>query len=467
MRYAIERRKEVFALEQTRQVKIAYLGGGSRGWAWKLMSDLANEPAIMGSVYLYDIDREAAKANEMIGNRIPKDCPGANPINYIAADTMEQALTGADFVVISILPGTFDEMESDVHTPEQYGIYQSVGDSTGPGGIIRALRTLPMMEEFARNIKQYCPNAWVINYTNPMSLSVGMMYRTFPEIKAFGCCHEVFGTQQFLAGVVSQDTGVQDIPRQEIKVNVMGINHFTWLTKVNYKGIDLFPIYFEYCKKHHGIGTSTYQPENPFTCGERVKMDLFLRYGSIAAAGDRHLAEFCPGDWYLKDPETVSNWRFCLTGVAYRKKELKKRLEESRKLVSGEQKFRLQPSGEEGVVQMKAILGLGDLVTNVNLPNRGQIQNLPLGAIVETNALFTADSVTPVLAGKMPAGPLGLTMPVVSNQELVLGAAQSRSLEPAFEAFCKDPLVRLPLEESRRLFDQMVANTKQYLGDYQ
>ena len=139
-------------------VKIAYIGGGSRGWAWGLMSDLAECKDMNGEVYLYDIDQEAAKANEMIGNMY-NDCEGAcSKWTYKATETIGDALTGADFVVISILPGTFDEMESDVHTPEKYGIYQSVGDTSGPGGIVRAMRTIPMFEEIARNIEKYSLN---------------------------------------------------------------------------------------------------------------------------------------------------------------------------------------------------------------------------------------------------------------------------------------------------------------------
>lgn len=125
-------------------IRLAYIGGGSRGWAWKFMTDLAMEPAMGGQVLLYDIDRDAAQANAVIGNRIDQ-MPGVQGRwKYRTADLLEEALTGADFVVISILPGTFDEMEVDVHLPERLGVWQSVGDTTGPGGIIRALRTLPM-----------------------------------------------------------------------------------------------------------------------------------------------------------------------------------------------------------------------------------------------------------------------------------------------------------------------------------
>ena len=221
-------------------IKIAYIGGGSRGWAWGFMSDLAVCEDMCGTVYLYDIDLEAAKKNEKIGNGI-KDVEGCkSQWKYKAVETEKEALEGADFVVISILPGTFDEMESDVHTPEKYNIYQSVGDTAGPGGILRALRTIPMFEEIAENIKKYCPDAWVINYTNPMTMCVKTLYKVFPEIKAFGCCHEVFGTQKLLVNALEDIKGIKDVKREDIKVNVVGVNHFTWLTKAQYKDIDIF-----------------------------------------------------------------------------------------------------------------------------------------------------------------------------------------------------------------------------------
>ena len=168
-------------------LQIAYIGGGSRGWAWGLMTDLAMEEKLSGTVRLYDIDEQAAKNNEIIGSRM-NDLPGAvGKWDYVTAPTLGEALDGADFVVISILPGTFDEMQSDVHLPERLGIWQSVGDTAGPGGMIRALRTIPMFVEIAQAIRDHAPNAWVINYTNPMSLCVKTLYHVFPEIKAFGC----------------------------------------------------------------------------------------------------------------------------------------------------------------------------------------------------------------------------------------------------------------------------------------
>ena len=457
-------------------LKIAYIGGGSRGWAWGLMSDLASCADISGSVALYDIDFEAAKNNEIIGNRYNKVEGAKSKWRYKAVKTIGAALTGADFVIISILPGTFDEMASDVHAPEKYGIYQPVGDTTGPGGIVRALRTIPMFEEIGLAIKKYSPNAWVINYTNPMTLCVRTLYRVFPEIKAFGCCHEVFGTQGVLAGVVRDAFGLEEMPdRSEIKVNPIAVNHFTWLTSAKYHGVDIIPLYAEMCERCKDSGYIGHRPANWMDEAllgsgfnmEKVKIDLFNRYGYIAAAGDRHLAEFCEGSWYLDSPEqVVDQWRFKLTTVDWRRNILKNRLEKSRALLSGEKPITINKTGEEGAHQIRAILGLCDLVTNVNLPNRGQIPNLPLDAVVETNAVFRTDEVTPVMAGNIPAAIYPLVTRIVGEQELVNEAAAKRDLDLAFTAFANDQLVRLPLAEARKLFDEMIDNTKAYLGEY-
>lgn len=454
-------------------VKIAYIGGGSRGWAWGLMSDLAGNEDMSGSVWLYDIDFHAAQQNEIIGMKM-NDAEGArSKWNYKAVRTIGEALEGADFVIISILPGTFDEMESDVHAPEKYGIYQSVGDTSGPGGILRAMRTVPMYEEIAEAIKTYCPKAWVINYTNPMTLCVKTLYRVFPEIKAFGCCHEVFGTQKFLAKLVEEYIGDKDVKREDIKVNPVSVNHFTWLTKAVYKNQDLFPIYAQACEKYADAYTDGDTPvdqnwmNNSFCSAEKVKMDLFRRFGWIAAAGDRHLAEFCEGKWYLENPQRVQEMHFGLTSVQWRKNDLKERLARSERLVSGEEKLEIKKTGEEGIHQMRALLGLQELVTNVNIPNRGQIPNLPIGAVVETNAVFCADTVTPVLAGEIPKEIYSLVSRICGEQEALSEAIADRDVKRILNIFINDPLVTCSMADAEKLFYEMCENTKEYLSMYQ
>ena len=447
-------------------INIAYIGGGSRGWAWTFMTDLSLEKQLSGTIRLYDIDKEAAKANEIIGNSITRRDDAVGKWDYVVADTVEEALTGADFVVISILPGTFDEMEVDVHMPERLGIYQSVGDTAGPGGMIRALRTLPIFIEYAKAIEKYCPDAWVINYTNPMSLCVKAMYDAFPKIKAFGCCHEVFGTEKVLAQIAADKLGLEKIDRRDIEVNVMGINHFTWFDRASYKGIDIFPIYREYIAEHFEEGLierDVNVPDVCFTCKHRVKMDLFNRYGLIAAAGDRHLAEFMPGDMYLKDPETVKEWGFALTSVAWRKEDLKNRLARSARLVKGEEQIELNPTGEEGILLIKALCGLTRVVSNVNIPNTAlQIPNLPADAVVETNALFGRDSIRPVYAGAMPDNVKELVMPHIRNHERILEVAKNRDAELVVRSFMEDPVVggsKSSESEIRQLVTDMMSAT--------
>lgn len=447
-----------------RDINICYIGGGSQGWAWKLMSDLYLEDALSGTVRLYDIDKEAAKTNEKIGNRMFSYEGAKSKWKFTTAGTLEEGLYGADFVIISILPATFEEMRTDVHAPEKYGIWQSVGDTVGPGGIFRALRTIPMYEVIAEGIKRCCPDAWVINYTNPMALCTGALYRVFPGIKAFGCCHEVFGIQRVLQMALKEELGIEEKDRHKIRINVVGINHFTWVTQAAYEGIDLFPVYEKFVEKHYDEGICDKITDYHFMSVNRVKFDLFRKYGIIAAAGDRHLAEFVPE--YVKDPETVKYWGFALTPVDYRIENKKELNRKSKAYATGEKKIPVEPSGEEGVAQMKALLGLGELVTNVNLPNVGQME-APKGVVVETNAHFTKDSVRPIFAGNLPDRVKIMMNRHLETQKMILKAAFDRDLNLAFEAFCNDPMLgRLDRIQARDLFDCMVMNTKEYLPGY-
>ena len=237
-----------------RRIKIAYIGGGSKQWARVFMTDLALAPGIEGEIALYDIDTEAAIRNQKIGNFINQAKETISKWDYKVYLDKEECLKEADFVVMSILPGTFDEMQSDVHAPEKYGIYQSVGDTAGPGGVLRAMRTVPIYEDYARLIKKCCPNAWVINFTNPMSICVKVLYDVFPEIKCFGCCHEVFHAQNFLAACAKEVLGIEKPDRHDLYTDACGVNHFTWITKARYKNIDLLALVPEFAKKYFESG---------------------------------------------------------------------------------------------------------------------------------------------------------------------------------------------------------------------
>lgn len=456
-----------------KNIKLCYIGGGSKMWARVFMSDLALQENFEGELALYDIDIESAKRNQKIGGYINQNPKTKSKFNYVVYEKLEEALKGSDFVVISILPGTFEEMRSDVHAPEAYGIYQSVGDTVGPGGVLRAMRTVPIYETFAKAIKECCPDAWVINLTNPMTILTRTLYDVFPEIKAFGCCHEVFHTEQLFCRMLKELKGIDGITRKDLMVDVAGINHFTWISKAYYKDMDLMPLIPKFIEK---FGKNGYYEEgddiyafktDPFAYGNNVKFDLYNRYGILAAAGDRHLAEFCQNNWYLKDPKTVKDYHFNLTTVDYRIEDQKKKIEESILMSEGKKEFNLEKSAEELVDLISAILGFKNIISNVNLPNVGQVEGLPLHSVVESNAIFSNNLVKPVCQTKLPQNVLNLVYRNAVNIETCYEGIKKRNLDIIFSSFINQPLCScLTIEEGKKLFKEMCYNTRKYLDDF-
>lgn len=455
-----------------KKIKIAYIGGGSKQWARVFMNDLALTNDLGGEIGLYDIDKEAAIRNQKIGNRINKCENTISVFDYVVYDDLDEALKGADFVIMSILPGTFAEMASDVHAPEKYGIYQSVGDTAGPGGVLRAMRTVPLYQDFARHVKDICPDAWVINFTNPMSICVKALYDTFPEIKAFGCCHEVFHTQDFLCCVVNEELGIPKPNRKDIYTDVSGINHFTWITKAMYKDInimDLLPAFIEknYADGYYEHGTNTQYKTDTFAYANKVKMNMYKTFGALGAAGDRHLVEFMNNKWYLADKDTVDYWKYALTTVDFRIKQMNERIEESKELADGVKAVEVKKSDEEAVELMKAILGFETRVSTVNLPNFGQMPDMPLGAIVETNAVFSANNVSPVTAQPLPVSAKNLVLRGLYNIEDCYDGIKKRDFSIIYRAFINQPLCsNLSKEDGFALFKEMILNTRAYLDEF-
>ena len=271
--------------------------------------------------------------------------------------------------------------------------------------------------------------------------------------------------------MVEEEFSQQNVDRHEIKVNPVGVNHFTWLTEASWRNIDLFPYYEKFCDKHHSRSHGDEPADQnwmnrSFASKEQVKMDLFRRFGYIAAAGDRHLAEFCEGKWYLESPQRVAEMGFELTPVSWRKQDLHERLKSSENMISGKEAVTVGTTGEEGVNQIRALLGLTELVTNVNLPNQGQIPNLPLGAVVETNAVFRANSLWPVMAGAIPATIYPLIVRICTEQENVSRGIELRDRKLLLSAFSNDPLVTCDITSAEKLFDEMCMNTAKYLTMY-
>jgi alpha-galactosidase len=445
------------------EIKIAYIGGGSRYWARDLLADLGQSTRLSGRIDLYDIDRTAAEKNAAIAAAIFNRPEAKTRFAVRAVRRLSEALRGADFVVLSIEPGPTVMRYADLEVPARHGIVQPVGDTTGPGGIARALRAVPIYTEFGRQIGEHCPQAWVINYTNPMTLCTAALYAEMPRIKAFGCCHEVFHTQDRIADLVGQWFRVPSPPRRQIEVGLNGINHFTWLTAVGWRGRDLMPHLRElaadpvFFRSRARMARANKDAERWFESSGLVGFDLLRRFGALGAAGDRHLCEFVP--WYAVDEEELHRWGVILTPYEWRLR----RAREVDKDVAFYAGKPLESTEEEGARLIEALAADVPLETNVNLPNRGQAPDLPRGHIVETYARFRRDRVSPLSASPLPPGASALVRRVIDVQQLTLQAALGRNVDVAFQALLLDPLVHLPVDESWTMFKAMLRHMKAYL----
>jgi alpha-galactosidase len=449
------------------EIKIAYIGGGSREWARKLMIELALCPDLTGQVALYDIDLESAKLNEQLGTWLQDQPNVVSRWRYITVPTLREALQNANFVVVSIQPGTLEVMAEEIAIAEKYGLFFPVGDTTGAPGLVRGLRAATIYEGFAHAIAEVCPAAWVINYTNPMTICTRTLTRVEPSLKVFGCCHEVFAVQQMLASLASRYHSVSPA-REDVLVNVTGINHFTLFDRAHYKEIDLLALLRHHIDQPDVLRTYTQAEveswQNYFHSPGQVKFNLFKQFGVLPSAGDRHLVEFLPG--FIRSPETLFRWGVIRTPVSYRIERWRAAPQKTRDIMGGKESLPLKPTGEDVTAQIKALVGLGDVITNVNLENQGQVANLPLRAVVETNARFSRDSLTPLAAGSLPSSFHSLISQHVNNQELIVEAALTRNKEMAFEAIYNDPTNNLPLDEARRMFDEMLDASKNFLPGF-
>lgn len=452
--------------DSPRPVRIAYVGGGSLNWALGLMADLAHDTRLAAEVRLYDIDRASAERNAAIGARYAGVSRGT-PARYSVSATLEQALEGADVVVISILPGRLEDMAEDIRIPARYGIPQAVGDTVGPGGFLRAMRAIPMLAEIGTAIRRVAPDAHVCNLTNPMSALTGTLYKVFPGIRAWGECHEVTKIRRQVAWFANREAEDERYTHRDVEVNVLGINHFTFVDRIALAGRDMLPAYLAFARAHAVDGWSQVEPGHDteharyFGTCNLVAFDLLDRFGVPAAAGDRHLAEFLPVADYLAAPE---RWGFALTPVDYRIRDRAARLERAQALRDGRTAPEPRRSDEALTDQIVALMGGAPFISNVNLPNRGQMPGMPDGAVVETNAVFSGPAIAPVQAGRLPRALETLVRDHAERQTALVDHVLAGEADALFPLFRSDPLVA-PLDNTtaRALFDEMRRATQDWI----
>jgi alpha-galactosidase/6-phospho-beta-glucosidase family protein len=438
--------------------RIAFVGGGSYQWGPKIIQDVVlNEELRGGTLVLQDVNGEALQDMYEWGTKA-LDAAKAD-LQLEKTQRLEEALSGANFVVLSISTGGLDATALDLEIPARYGVVQTVGDTVGPGGLFRGLRNIPVVVEIARSMVEYCPHAVLLNLTNPLTVLTRAVTKA-TSIKAIGLCHELFSTLGMLSKMFHA-------PEEAINVRVAGVNHFIWVTGVSVHGRDVTGEAFHRISGGEAREISLSDDDDdtdPFTNTWGFRTELCRLYGYLPAAGDRHVCEFLPG--YLRDEKERERLDLRVTTVDVRRKRLSADRESVRLMVRGDEPIPTGRSREEISDIMAAMWTGVDSVHIVNLPNAGQVRDVPLGAVVETYGALNGSGASGIVFGELPPPVAALVHPHVFNQEAIVQAGLTGDKNLAFRAFLNDPLVdRGP--EAREMFDEMFEAQREYLPQFE
>ena len=451
-----------FELKESREInmptsRIVLIGGGSFQWTPKIVADILTLPGLEGSaIVLEDINPENLSLTSAVVERMIRE--SGKDFRLETADNLQEALAGADFVIITISTGGLDAMEHDLEIPKKYGIFQSVGDTVGPGGWARALRNIPVFQEFADAIQSICPDAWVINYTNPMTVLTRTLTKSGLK-NVVGLCHEFLGVSDWLRRHFQRETfdGMDFV--------MTGINHFNWIVKFTLDGQDAFPALHEYAREFLAQKNRTDLNADPFADNRLLKFSLFEDFGYLPAAGDRHLAEFLPNVLTRENGYGGKYW-IGLTSIQRRRKDLahdRQRMEEMR---DGKREVLSQKSSEKVADMMDALYNGKTGVFITNLPNTGQVANLPEDAVVEGLAEIKNGKMVPLPVGDVPQGILPLIAPHIWRQEMIVEASFTGDWGLAVEALTSDPMIQ-DLKTVRKMANELRAAHEAFLPQFE
>lgn len=442
--------------------KITLIGGGSLQWTPKLLVDFVLTDELKGShICLYDIDEKALSLMHCLGKRIIKEAK--KDFHLTSTTSLEEALQDANYVILSISTGGLAAMRYDLEIPLKYGIYQSVGDTVGPGGLSRALRSIPVVVNICKKMESLCPNTWLINYTNPMSTLCRAINKT-TRVKTIGLCHELLFVLRTLKQMFKAEKEL------DIQAKVAGINHFTWILQLKVKNKDGFPLLREYIEQEDKrlkkqIDTLDWESLDPFKDNNLLKFELFKIFGYLPAAGDRHIAEFFP---YFLTERTHAGKKYGikLTTIEDRLERVERARSKIQSIIDGKESMKLEHS-EEKACDIIAVLTTGEQkIFMMNLPNRGQVTNLPSEVIVETPVLVDGNGIHPISVGELPPGILGLMFKHITNQEMIVEVALTGNKKLALQALVNDPLVR-NWEDAPKILDEILQANADYLPQFQ
>ena len=433
-------------------MKIAFIGGGSVQWTTMLLTDMVlNETLDGAALMLHDIDTDALALLTRASQRIVEQAQSR--IRITATTDREEALRGARFVILCVAIGGLRAVRNDLAVPARYGIPQPVGDTSGPGGLARGLRHIPFAVQVAREMERLCPEAWLLNLTNPMTTICRGVTRA-TAIRTVGLCHEVdLFRRHRLAPLLK-------VPADTITVEVAGINHLPAILRFSVGGEDGVPKLRAWLNGHTPFEfVNDHVPEphrDVFRDRLAVKLSLFEQLGVLFGAGDRHLAEFFPS--FLSEASgRGARYGVLMTTVEHRAENARARRARLDALVQGG-RADLVHSDETLAPVVAALAGGPTGRFIVNMPNAGQIDELPRHVVVESAAEVDALGVRPIAAGPLPLPLYAALAPHVAWQELVVEAALTARREPARAAMAIDPVVHDPAVVDPLLDELLTAN---------
>ncbi len=440
-------------------MKIAFIGGGSLLWGPRLITDVALTSEIYGgTIALQDIDAEALTRMQPFAQRI---CDEADShITVEASQNRRAALMGADFVIFSVGVGGLEAFRVDLEVPARYGIVQPVGCNVGPGGFNRALRHIPVILSLCREMEQLCPEAWLLNLTNPLTQLTWAACRE-SSIRTIGLCHEITGVTDRLAEMF----GVQ---AEDIWMRVAGINHLPWILEMRVKGRDGFEMLDEWLAEHGPLyfvqDELVNSPFSVFKDRMGVKLSMYQVFGVLPGAGDRHVVEFYP---YFIREET--NWGLDygveLTTIEHRYRRNELRINDIKRYMVGEEPIPLVPSAEQVAPIISALSGGQPGRFIVNIPNQGQVPNLPEDAVIECFARIDQGGIYPDFVGPLPPGPQQICACHLTQQEVTIDAAISGDRRLALQALYMDPTIQ-NWATAPAMLDEMLRGTADHLPQF-
>lgn len=438
-------------------VKITFMGAGSTVFARNVLGDCMCTPALCDAeIALYDIDAKRLEESEIILKAINKNINSSKAIikTYLGTSQRKEALRNANFVVNAIQVGGYDPCTiTDFEIPKKYGLRQTIADTLGIGGIMRGLRTIPVMRDFARDMEEVCPNTLFLNYTNPMAILTGFMQR-YTKIQTVGLCHSV----QVCSEGLLKDLGLED--KLEGRSDfIAGINHMAWLLEVRDKeGMDLYPEIKERAKNKNASEKHK----------DMVRYEYIKHLGYYCTESSEHNSEYNP--YFIKSnyPELIDKFNIPLDEYPRRCVAQIEGWEKEKNSILQDGKITHERSHEYASYIMEAVVTNKPIKIGGNVLNTGLIDNLPADACVEVPCLVDAQGIHPCHVGKLPVQLAAMNMTNINPQLMTIEAANTNRRENIYQAAMLDPhtAAELSIDDIVKMCDELIDAHGEYMKEY-